>query len=171
MKQYIPSPDTRRARRVATALFAASMALFAVSGVRALPYRSVAQLFSFALMTAAILVCVRYLFRSYCYRVEDSEDGPELAVIEQSRKGSVTVCRLSMAALLSVEPWTPELATQKRAQKNIKIYNYCVDVRPADAYLLSFADSTYSPSDTPICLKIQCDDTFRTTLESFLQNR
>ncbi len=170
MNQYIPSPDTRRARRIATALFVASMLLFAVSGIRTLPYRSVPQLLSFALLTAAILVCVRYLFRGYCYRVTESEDGPELAVLEQSRKGSVVVCRLSMAALLAVEPWTPELAKQKRAQKNLKIYNYCVDIQPTNAYLLSFADSTYSPSDTPICLTIQCDDAFRTTLESFLQN-
>jgi hypothetical protein len=174
MKQYIPSPKNQRAKRIATALFVTSLLLFAVSGIRALPYRSVVQLFSFALMTAAIMVCVRYLFRSYTYRIEPCEDGFEFVVLESSRRGRAgditTVCRLSMAALLSVEPWTDELAKEKRPQKNLKIYNYCVDVAPTDVYLLSFSDSTYAPSDTPICLKIQCDSEFKTTLEGFLKN-
>ena len=170
MKQYIPSPKNQRAKRIATALFAASLVLFAVSGIRALPYRSVVQLLSFALMTAAISVCARYLFRSYCYRIEPCADGFEFVVLERSKRGETTVCRLSMAALLSVEPWPREKSKEKRAQKNIKIYNYCVDVAPTDAYLLSFSDSTYSPSETPVCIKIQCDDDFKTTLEDFLTN-
>ncbi len=169
MNQYIPSQQNHRAKKIATALFAVSLLLFAVSGIRALPYRSVAQLFSFALMTAAIMVCVRYLFRSYAYRIEPCEDGFEFVVLELSKGGSTTVCRLSTAALLAVEPWTDELAKEKRAQKGLKIYNYCVDVAPADAFLLSFADSTYAPGEMPICLKIQCDDTFKNTLHSFLQ--
>ena len=168
MKQYIPTPQNGRAKKIATTLFAASMLLFAVSGIRALPYRSVAQLFSFALITAAIMVCVRYLFRSYCYRIEPCEDGHELVILELSKRGTTTVCRLSMAALLSVEPWSDELGKQKRTQKNLRIYNYCVDVSPTDAVLLSFADSTYSPSGTPICLKIQTDNTFQSALREFL---
>ena len=168
MKQYIPTPQTGRAKKIATTLFAISMFLFAVSGIRALPYRSVLQLFSFALITAAIMVCVRYLFRSYCYRIEACEDGYEFVILELSKRGTTTVCRLSMAALLAVERWTDELSKQKRAQKNIRIYNYCVDVSPSEALLLSFADSTYSPSGTPICLKIQTDSTFQSALEGFL---
>jgi hypothetical protein len=167
--QYIPTQTNTRAKRVATALFAASLALFFVSGFRTLPYRSVVQLVSFSVMTAAILVCVRYLFRSYAYRIEPCEDGYELVVLELSKRGSVVVCRLSMNALLSVEPWSDASVKEKRAQRSIKIYNYCVDISPADACLLSFADSTYSASNTPICLKIQCNDEFKTTLEGFLQ--
>ena len=170
MNQYIPTPQNQRAKRIATALFAAAMLLFALSGIRALPYRSVPQLLSFALLTAAIAVCVRYLYRGYCYRIDASEDGPELVVLEISKRGSTAVCRLSMAALLALEPWSRKLAEKKRTPKNLKIYNYCVDVNPTDAYLLTFADSTYSPSETPICIIIQCNDEFRALLEGFLVN-
>ena len=169
MKQYIPAAKTNRAKRLATAIFAASLVLFAVSGLKVVPYHSILQLVSFALMTAAIMVCVRYLFRSYCYRIEQSEDGYEFTVHELSRQGAQTVCRLSMSALLAVEPWTKELASEKKSQKKLKIYNYCVDVAPADVLLLSFTDSTYSPSNDPICLKIQSDADFKAALEAFLQ--
>ena len=170
MNQYVPTPQNGRAKKIATALFAASMLLFAVSGIRALPYRSVAQLFSFALITASIAVCVRYLFKGYCYRIESAEDGYELVVLELSKRGSTTVCRLSMAALLAIEPRTDELEREKRKQKDLKIYNYCVDVSPTDAYFLSFSDSTYAPSDTPICIKLQMNDEFKNSLEGFLTN-
>ena len=168
MNQYIPTPQNQRAKRIATALFSASMLLFALSGIRALPYRSVPQLLSFALLTAAIAVCVRYLYRGYCYRIEASEDGAELVVLELSKRGSTAVCRLSMTALLTIEPRTRERSPKKRPPKNLKIYNYCIDVNPTDAYLLTFADSTYSPSETPICILIQCNDEFRALLEGFL---
>ena len=168
MKQYIPAAKNNRAKKTATAIFAASLVLFAVSGIKAIPYHSVLQLVSFALMTAAIMVCVRYLFRSYCYRVEVCDDGYEFVVLELSKSGAQTVCRLSMGALLSAERFTRELAAEKKAQKGLKIYNYCVDIAPTDALLLTFADSTYAPSDTPICLKIQSDAEFESVLSGFL---
>ncbi len=166
MNQYIPSQKNHRAKKTATAFFAASLLLFAVSGVRALPYRSAVQLVSFSLMTVAILVCVRYLFRSYCYKLEPSADGMEFVVLELSKRGADVVCRLSLSALFSVEPATREALAEKRKDKNIKIYNYCVDIAPDDAFLLNFHDSTYAPSNTPICIKIQCDKAFEDTLRS-----
>lgn len=168
MNQYIPSQKNHRAKKTATAFFAASLLLFAASGVRALPYRSIVQLVSFSLMTVAILVCVRYLFRSYCYKLEPSADGTDLVVLELSRRGAETVCRLSLSALLSVEPATREALAEKRKNKNIKIYNYCVDIAPDDALLLCFYDSTYAPSNTPICIKIQCDKDFENALKAYL---
>ena len=168
MNQYIPSQKNHRAKKTATAFFAASMLLFAVSGIRALPYRSMLQLLSFSLMTVAILVCVRYLFRSYCYKLEPSADGIDFVVLELSRRGADTVCRLSVEALLSVEPATRENLAEKKKDKNVKIYNYCVDIAPDDAFLLCFADSTYAPSDTPICIKIQCDKAFEDTLRGLI---
>ena len=168
MKQYIPAAKTNRAKKMATAIFAASLVLFAVSGIKVIPYRSILQLFSFALMTAAIMVCVRYLFRSYCYRVEESDDGYDFLVLELSKSGAQTVCRLSMDALLAVEPLTRELAAEKKAQKHLKIYNYCVDIAPKDVLLLTCADSAYMPGDDPICLKIQSDADFQAFLSSFV---
>ena len=103
----------------------------------------------------------------YC-KYEACADGFELVVLELSKKSAVTVCRLSMAALLSVEAWSAELAKKKKAERSLKIYNYCVDISPTDAYLLSFSDSTYSPGQTPICVKIQCDEAFLATLKGFV---
>ncbi len=169
MKQYIPIPQNNVAKKTATAMFVGALIIFAISGWRALPYRSALQMLSFALMTAAIMVSVRYLFRSYCYRVEACDDGYEFVVLELSKNLSHTVCRLSMSALLSIEPWTKDLEKEKKKEKRLKIYNYCVDIAPSDALLLTFADSTYSASDTPICLKIQSDADFRNTLSRFLE--
>lgn len=168
--QYIPAAQTNKAKRIATGVFAASLVVFALSSWKGIPFRFAFQLVSCAMMTVAILVCVRYLFKSYGYRIEPSEQGYDFVVLEITRHGSCAVCRLGMEALLSVEPWTPELAKQKKAQKSLKIYNYCVDIAPSNAYLLSFSDSIYATDENPICLKLQCDDAFKSALLSFLQN-
>ena len=168
MNQYIPSQNNHRAKKTATAFFAASLLLFGASGFKAISYRSAFQLVSFSLMTVAILLCVRFLFRSYCYRLEPCDGGVDFVVLELSRRGADTVCRLSMSALLSVEPATRENLAEKKKNRGIKIYNYCVDIAPDDALLLCFADSTYAPSGIPICIKIQADKAFGDTLKSYL---
>ena len=171
MNQYIPSQQNHRAKKTATAFFFCSLVLFLVSGIQIVPYRSVIQLISFSLMTVAILICVRFLFRSYCYRLESGEQGVDFVVLELSKRGAVTVCRLSSNALLSVERLTHELAAEKKKTKGIKIYNYCVDIAPNNALLLCFSDSTYSPSDTPVCLKIQSDEAFENALRAFVPHQ
>ena len=168
MNQYIPSQKNHRAKKTATAFFAASLLLFGVSGFKVIPYRSVLQLVSFSLMTVAILLCVRYLFRSYCYRIEPCDDGVDFVVLELSRRGADTVCRLSMSALLSADPATREILAEKKKDRRIKIYNYCVDITPEDALLLCFNDSTYAPSGIPICIKIQADKAFEQTLRGYI---
>ena len=161
MFQYIPSRQTNRAKRTATILFVVSLVIFALSAYKGLPYRFAVQGASFAVMTAAIMICVRYLFRCYCYRIEKDDEGWDFNVYELSRSGSLLVCRLSTASLVSVTPWdTYKKMPKSQNTRQPKIYNYCVDIAPKDSYLLEFDGRDCPDSKTPVRIRIQADDEF-----------
>ena len=46
------------------------------------------------------------------------------------------MCRLSLSKLLAAGEWSDE----SKPPRGRKIYNYCVDVRPKDSWLLEFED-------------------------------
>ncbi len=152
MYRYIPKGGSVRAKRLACFLFCLSLVIFALSAIPTLPYRFVAQGLSFVLITAAIMIAVRYLFRSYCYMIEQNDAGVDFDVYELSRSGSVLVCRLGMASLESVTP----LAEFSR-QKKQKIYNYCTDLKPQNAYILEFDNEI---AEGTVLVMIECEGDF-----------
>lgn len=157
MYRYIPKQEKTRAKRLACFLFAVSLLVFALSGIRDLPYRFAAQGVSFALITAAIMVAVRYLFRSYCYMIQENDGSVDLDVYELSRSGSVLVCRLSMASLKSITP----LSAFKRS-KGQRLYNYCADIKPKNAQVLEFENEG---SEGSVVVMLGCDGEFLKLLE------
>ena len=132
MYEYIPNPKKKKAKVLGTVLFFLSLVLFAMSGFKAFAYTGVLQTVSIAMMSAAILIMGRYLLKSYLYRIEENGD---FVVEEISRTMCYAVCRLELSKLTDLRPWSKEAKPKK-----VKLYNYCVDLAPADSYRLTFLD-------------------------------
>ncbi len=142
MYEYIPK--TKKAKTVGSVLFFLALALFAASGFPIFAYRGVLQFISIVLLTVAILLLGK---KQYIYRIEETD----FVVEELSRSSRVTVCRLETAKLLTIQPW-------KKAPKGVRIYNYCVDIAPENAYLLTFEDGAFAPYCKEICIRFQPDE-------------
>lgn len=95
------------------------------------------QLGAVICLALEVAVFSRYFRRSYVYRIAETSQGnaPDFTVSELNGRDSVTVCRLSLASLLSVDKKPKRIARGKE-----KLYNYCVDIAPQNAYLLRFEE-------------------------------
>ncbi len=152
MHRYVPTQETVRAKRLAFWLFTLSLIVFGLSAWEGLPFRFAVQLLSVVLLTAAIMLCVRYLFRGYCYMIENHDGSIDFDAYELSRAGSVLVCRFAMSSLRSVTP----IAEFQRAKQQ-RIYNYCIDIKPKNAYILEFDNEV---AEGTVLLMIQCEGAF-----------
>ncbi len=147
MYEYIPNPKTKKAKTIGSVLFFLSLAVFLASAFPIFAYRGVLQFASIALMTVSVLLLGKYAAKSYIYRIEETD----FVIEELTRTARTAVCRLELAKLLKIEPWT-------KAPKGTRGYNYCVDIAPEGSYLLTFADGAYAPYDKAICVRFQPDD-------------
>lgn len=149
MYEYIPEGSRSGMKRLCLWLFVAAILLFFASGFEGMLYPSVMQMVSVAIITVTIMLMGRYLLRHYLYRVADDGEGMDFRVDELSRRGRVTVCRLALAQLVSAKEWNDET----KPPRGVKIYNYCVDIKPRDSWLLEFEDG-----DDRIFIRLSPDD-------------
>ena len=153
MYQYIPEGKRTGMKVVCLALFGAGAALFFLpAAIQDLPYQGLYQTAGVAVITAAIVLMGRFLLRHYLYRIGDDGEGVDFVVDELSRRGRYTVCRLSLSNLRRAEEWTPA----SRPPRGKKLYNYCVDVKPQDSWVLEFEDG-----DTSIFIRLTPDETMK----------
>ena len=168
MYEYIPNPPKKKAKTVGMTLFVLSLVIFFVSGIAGMAYPAILQTVAVVMMTAAILIVGKFLTRAYRYRVEKTGGEYEFIVDEISKTSMVTVCRLELAKLCKIEPWTKGY----KPPKDARIYNYCVDIAPADSYLLTFLDGAFSVNGENIYVRISPDEKLTEILEGFLtQNK
>ena len=135
--EYMPTQKNQWMKPLCMGLFFGALVLFGASGLKdmiEMPW--ILPFLSIAMMTVAILLMGRFLLRYYLYRIEETEGGVEFTVTEITRRGGTTVCRLALSQLLATKLWCEE----NKPPRGKKIYNYCVDARPVDSYLLEFAD-------------------------------
>lgn len=140
MYEYIPEGKRSGMKRLCFGLFAGAILLFFASGFEGIFFPALMQTVSVLVITLTIMLMGRYLLRHYLYRVADDGEGVDLRVDELSRRGRVTVCRLSLSQLVSAREWSDEI----RPPRGVKIYNYCVDIKPTDSWLLEFEDGGQS---------------------------
>ncbi len=136
MYEYIPEGKRAGMKGLCMALFAAAIVLFMTSGLEFMPYPSLMQSVSVIMIAVAIMLMGRYLLRHYLYRIADDGEGPDFMVDELSRRGRYTVCRLGLSHLIMAEPWSEN----NKPRGSAKVYNYCVEMRPKDSWLLVFED-------------------------------
>ena len=139
MYDYRPSRQNYKAHVAVLALILCALALFIGSGF--LPgYAVVAQSLSLILLVPAIQLISRYLVPQYLYRLREYEDGNVDLEIYTYRGGSKMqlVCRIGMEEITAALPLS---AGNARAPKGMRRYNYCRDLAPQSALVLSITNA------------------------------
>ena len=149
MYEYIPEGKRSGMKRVCFWLFACAILLFFASGFEGVLYPAIMQTVSVLIVAVTIMLMGRYLLRHYLYRIADDGEGPDFRVDELSRRGRVTVCRLALSQLVSAKEWSDET----KPPRGVKIYNYCVEIKPRESWILEFEDG-----DDRIFIRLSPDD-------------
>ena len=149
MYQYMPKGDRGKLKGICMAMFAGGVVLFFASGIKGILYPAIMQTAAVLIITATIMIMGRYLLRHYLYRIADDGEGLDFLVDEISRNGRYTICRLSISQLVSARPYGDDV----KPQKGTKVYNYCVEIKPRDSWLLEFLDG-----EDRIFVRISPDD-------------
>ena len=136
MHEYMPTGNRGRLKIACFITFMAAVLLFFTSSIEGILYPAAMQFAAVLIMTVVIMLMGRYLMRCYLYRIADDGEGMDFTVDEVSKRGRYTVCRLALSSLVDCKPWNNET----KPPRGKKIYNYCVDIRPRDSYVLTFAD-------------------------------
>lgn len=154
------------ARCLAISLFLVAAALVLTSlSVEA--YRSILQLCALLVLTVAVLLTVRFVVKTYVYRLEARADGGhDLVIVDVQAKARRVVVRLSVqrqAARLLTRPGDISAAI---ADKTLTVYRYCTDLFPKGTALLVARDG-----DEDVAVLFQPDETLRTMLVTLLERR
>ena len=103
----VPRAENNRARLLVTVLGIVGAITFGVSSFIE-SYRGIVSLVAMALIVAALTVAVKYILSEYTYSVFDA-DGEWLFVVSQrSGKRFTTLCRVSLASVVSIERVAPK---------------------------------------------------------------
>jgi hypothetical protein len=162
MYEYIPEGKRSGMKRLCFGLFASAILLFFASGFEGILYPAVMQTVSVMIIAVTLMLMGRYLLRHYLYRVADDGEGMDLRVDELSRRGRVTVCRLALSGLVAADPWGEEI----QPPRGVKIYNYCVEIKPADSWLLEFEDG-----EGRIYIRLSPDERLKEIFRSAVESR
>ncbi|MBO5327044.1 MAG: hypothetical protein J6A84_02860 [Clostridia bacterium] len=138
MYDYQPPRQNAIARLLTVALFAISAACFVLSSF--LPKLAVIpQAVGLVLLVPAIQLTTRYVVTRYLYRLCPYEDGNVDLEIYAYRGGArmQLVCRIGLEEITAAAPLSAENA---KPPKGLRRYNYCPDMRPQSATVLSITN-------------------------------
>lgn len=136
--EFRPARQNAKARLIALVLFL--LVCTCVVSSAFLPYPTILQAVGVILLVPVIQLVARYVVAQYLYRLRELEDGSVDLEVYLYRGGDKMqlVCRVSLLEIVSVAPYTKE---NVRAPKGIKRYNYCMDIAPAKALVLSVSNA------------------------------
>ena len=133
-KLYELEPRLKKTREkiIMSVCLLVSSLCYGVSGF--LLYPALYQFFAIVLLSAAVVVIVRYLLRNYVYVIHGNEDGEarELVVVEVMSKKQTVVCRISLSDVADLIPRAVFL--QSNAGHGQEIYRYVSELFPEHAY-------------------------------------
>ena len=138
MYDYQPPRQNAIARLLTVLLFALSAACFVLSSF--LPTLAVIpQAIGLALLVPAIQIVTRYVVTRYLYRICPYEDGNTDLDIYAYRGGArmQLVCRVGLEEITAAKPLSGENAKPPHGTRR---YNYCPDIRPQNALVLSITN-------------------------------
>ena len=143
MYEFIPKRTNNKARNSVMLLFFGSFALlFLTTAQNGLPFRWALQLIAVALLTVSIFLTTRYLTKIYVYRIESSERGADLVVLEAGRNGRkrTTVCRIALSGisrryLVDASDATSDKSKEIKKQ-GLSVYDYRPDLNPQKSILI-----------------------------------
>jgi len=102
-------------------------------------YPVILQVIGIALFIPIIQVSTRYVFTSYLYRLRPYDDGSTDLEIFAYRGGArmQLVCRIGLTEITAATPLTD---SNKKPPHGLRRYNYCMDIGPRDALVLSITN-------------------------------
>ena len=140
MYEFAPKPKRTREK-----LWMSVCLLFGVLSYgfgQILPYPMACQLLSIILLTAAVMITVRYLLRDYSYRLDEGEgDLAELTVTETMGRRRTVVCRVSVADIGQILVGPEDVnAVSRRKMKKKGLYRYLSQIRSDQSVFLEILD-------------------------------
>ena len=163
MYDYQPPRQNAIARLLTVLLFALSAACFVLSSfLPTLPM--IPQAVGLALLVPAIQIVTRYVVTRYLYRICPYEDGNTDLEIYAYRGGArmQLVCRVGLEEITAVAPLSQGNAKPPRG---LRRYNYCPDMRPQSALVLSITNGDgdceiiFCPDERIAAMLKPCTDT------------
>lgn len=135
MYDYKPPRRNATAKILCLLLFAASAVAF-VGSAFVPAYPIILQSLGLLLLVPFIQIFGRYLVLRYLYRVRPYEDGSADLEIYTYRGGDrmQLVCRVALSEITAAVPLTRE---NKKPPHGVRRYNYCPDIGPTGALVLS----------------------------------
>ena len=138
MYDYRPPRQNAKARYLVLGLFVAALvALFGSQFVPKFPF--LLQVVGLSLFIPVIQLSTRYVFTSYLYRLHTHEQGDTDLEIYAYRGGArmQLVCRVGLSEITAAAPLTE---ANKKPPRRMRRYNYCMDISPRDALVLSITN-------------------------------
>lgn len=137
MYEYKPQRQNRIAQLLMLALLLLVIASFAISAFVSLPV--IPQTVGLILLVPLIQLITRYLSTQYLYRICPYEDGNTDLDIYAYRGGSKMqlVCRIGLEEITAAAPLS---AQNRKPPKKLRRYNYCPDMLPKNALVLSITN-------------------------------
>lgn len=133
MYEVFPKKKDATARNLAAVLFIVAVIAMYISTLPGLPLRSVVQLLSVGLIALGLVIMGRYIFSAYSYAiVQTDEGGCDFTVTEIKRRSRITVCRISVSGIESIEILKRGEKDRLAAlRKGRKTFDYRVDMMPS----------------------------------------
>ena len=155
---YTPPKESKKLKLLTGVFFFAALLLFAFSMSFSLPYEWLVELAAIVLLTGAILLFTRFVFKEYTYKIERTEEGGyDLVVDEITPRTNVTVCRVSLSNIERVELLCEKNADElRRKAKERKRFSYLPDLFVAEG---SDCFVFVTECGEPLALRLSADKT------------
>lgn len=139
MYDYRPNRQNYKAHATVLLLFLCALLLF-VGSAFVPGYAVLLQALSLVLLVPAIQLIARYMAVQYLYRLREYEDGNVDLEIYTYRGGNKMqlACRIGMEEITAA---TPLVDQNRRAPRGMQRFNYCMDLRPQHATVLSVSNA------------------------------
>ena len=158
MYDLYPQKTNKIADNTSAALLIISLITMFLSKLPNLSYRWIMQLVAIFMLTLALMLLGRFVFKRYLYSVTENEEKYDLLVTEITKRTRVTVCRISLSGIERVEIVNgADKATKRnirKASEGRKVFNYCIDMSPAK-FICVFAQEC----EESILIKLSYDET------------
>lgn len=140
MYDYFPPRKNMIARVLVFGFLGFAIASFVASAFIPSPYKAIGQALGLLFLVPMIQIVTRYVITRYLYRITPYEDGNVDLEIYAYRGGSKMqlVCRVGLEEITATAPLTEE---NRKAPHGLRRYNYCPDIRPTDALILSITNA------------------------------
>lgn len=140
MYDHLPTRKSVTAQLWVLGLFLLSAASFVASGFTPSPYHTIPQAVGLLLIIPLIQIMTRFVIMRYLYRIAPYEDGNVDLEIYAYRGGSKMqlVCRIGLEEITAATPLTE---ANRKPPKGMRRYNYCPDIRPTEALVLSITNT------------------------------